>query len=277
VNTSANSDPFQSIGPTLLPPIQPRNSRQERRLQNRADEKANWLLLNEGDLTGETGSFGVNDKQYTAEGLEKEETSRNYTFHNLTKQNRNSGKPSPEMLRQMQKSKQDLEFDSSFDKGDKSPSSLHTASALNFKKLFDPGSPDKNVLGPAKTDFSMQGFFTPPSPSFDTKAQENHSAKFNEFLRGPAAVENSPSPFQRGGLDAKAASPALDITPKGPANNPFFTAPAGSAPSSVFSTPGADPNYGRANPFSPPPVAPTYREPARNFAPSPNELPRRNF
>src|SRR4051794_36280938 len=46
-----NADPLQSISPTLLPNIYPRNARQEQRRRNEADERANWLLLDKGDLT----------------------------------------------------------------------------------------------------------------------------------------------------------------------------------------------------------------------------------
>lgn len=262
IGKAGNTDPLQSM-PSLTPPSQSRNSKQEKRMQNKADEKANWLLLNEGDLTGgEDETFGVDDKAYSADGLDKKDTSRNYTFYSLTKQNRNDGKPSPQLLRQMQKSKQDRDLSSSFEKSDRPSGNLHTANELNFHKMFEPGRAQNGQLGLPKSDPSMQGLFNSPTPAFDHKAQANHRDRFNDFLKGPASSSASSSP---------------DYTRRAPANNPIFSPPAAGQALPSFSAPSSDASFGRANPFSAAPPAATYREPARNFPPPSSEPPRRSF
>lgn len=283
IGKTANTDPFQAVTPSVMPPVQPRNARQDKRLQNKADEKANFLLVPEGALTEDTDTFGVNDKAFSLDGLEKKDSSRDYTFYTLTKQKQDNGKANPELLRQIHKAKQNRELNASLDKSENSSGSLHTAGGLDFQKLLGPGKAEKNLLAPARTDLSMQGLFTAPPAAVDNKAaQERHTAKFNEFLNGssPAAANNHGlDAFRNPGLEVKPASPALDFTPKAPANNPLFpAAAAGGGGLPAFGSPSADPNFGRANPFSPTPSpAPAYREPARNHAPPPQDFPRRSF
>jgi hypothetical protein len=186
------------------------------------------------------------------------------------------GKPTPELLRQMQMSRED-EADGDRLKTTKSPGSMHTASELNFKKILDPAKTE-NPLGLSTSGLSLKDLFGNSQPVLADKFQENHATKFNEFLNGSSgpSLANGTDPFKSPAVGFRPEAP-LDFTPKAaPASSPLFPGSAAGSAGSGFSTAIADPNYGRANPFSTP--APMTREPARTFTPAaPKEFPRRSF
>jgi hypothetical protein len=277
LGSGANTDPLQSITPTLLPNIQPRNSRQELRRQNEADEKANWLLVNEGELTKKDETFGVDDRRYSAEGLEKEDKSRNYTFRSMNngggKPGMKNGKPNTELLRQVQQSRRENGDSEAPLQASKDPIGLKTSSALDFQKLLNPEKSDNGVLGFSKSDFSLKDLFNNPSPAMSDRLQESHAAKFNDFLNGPA-VANSSESFRGSAGAYRSGGSGLDFTPGGGVSTPAFpTATPGMVVPS-FVSPAAGQNFGQANPFS----TPASREPTRSSSqPAPKEFPRRSF
>jgi hypothetical protein len=275
-----NTDPLQSISPTLLPTIHPHNARLDQRRQNEADEKANWLLLDKGDLTKDNEAFGVDDRRYSADGLEKEDKSRDYTFRTVNgggKPGMKNGKPNAELLHQIQKTRKDA-ADLESSPLNNGAGGFQSTSDLNFQKMLDPGKSDRGFFGISKSDFGVKDIFSSPAPSMSDKVLETHSAKFNDFLNGPS-LANSSDPFRSAGAGFGAGGSGLDFGPKGPApSNPLFPAAAASpgiaGPS--FAIPAADPNYGRANPYSSP--TPANREPARSYTPAAaKEFPRRTF
>src|SRR5712664_3614756 len=81
--------PFDVVVPPNMPRLNPADAKAEKRRQHAQDERRNWLLLGEGELTekdSQENSFGVRDKDYRVDGLDKEAGSRDYTFYPLTKQ-----------------------------------------------------------------------------------------------------------------------------------------------------------------------------------------------
>src|SRR5260370_32243809 len=86
---SPGTSPFDVVVPPNMPRLNPADAKAEKRRQHVQDERKNWLLLSQGELTekdNQENSFGVRDKDYRADGLDKEAASRDYTFYPLTKQ-----------------------------------------------------------------------------------------------------------------------------------------------------------------------------------------------
>src|SRR5713101_1267198 len=98
---SPGTSPFDVVVPPNMPRLNPADAKAEKRRQHAQDEHRNWLLLGQGELTekdSQENSFGVRDKEYRVDGLDKETTSRDYTFYPLTKpktagQDRAGGQP----------------------------------------------------------------------------------------------------------------------------------------------------------------------------------------
>ncbi len=77
------TSPFDVVVPPYMPRLNPADVKAEKRRQHAQDERRNWLLLGEGELTekeSQENSFGVRDKDYLVDGLDKETGSRDYTF-----------------------------------------------------------------------------------------------------------------------------------------------------------------------------------------------------
>jgi hypothetical protein len=272
IGRAENTDPMQALTPSLLPNMQHRNSRLEQRRQDEADEKANWLLLDKGDLTKDNETFGVNDRRYSADGLEKEDKSRDYTFRNVkgsSKPGIKNGKPNAELVRQMQQSRKDEDDSGPLLQSSKEPGGFNASSGLDLQKLFNSGKPDNGLMGSTKSEMSIKDLFGGSTPAMSDKMQEVHSARFNDFLNGPSGPSSSdPYAGYRG-------SGGSSFSPNAAASTPFFPA---AAPSAAPSFSGSSPaqSFGQGNPFSTP--APASREPARSSSPPPlKEFPRRVF
>ncbi|MDB6030387.1 MAG: hypothetical protein JWM16_725 [Verrucomicrobiales bacterium] len=268
IGRGENTDPLQTLTPSLLPNNQPRNSRLNQRRQDEADEKANWLLLDKGDLTKDNETFGVNDRRYSADGLEKEDKSRDYTFRNVkgsSKPGLKNGKPNAELVRQLQQSRKDDDDSGPLLQSSKEPISLHAAPGLDFQKLFNPGKSDVGSMGSFKSQPSLGDLFGGPTSTGPEKALDSHPVIFKEFLNGPSGGSGS---------DPYRSSPGA-FSGNAPASTPFFPAAAPSmAPSFSGSSPAQ--SFGQGSPFST--ATPASREPDRSSSPPPlKEFPRRVF
>jgi hypothetical protein len=253
------------LTPSILPSGRSFSAKEQKRQRDAADEKANWLLLTPGELQNkdETAStFGVKEKDYSVEGLEKEDTSRNYTFRGIGK----ARKPTPEMLKQMQLLKQQSkEEPESAPRTESTPLSTRGVE-LNLKALFEPKS--ENAI--SKSGFGepiLNDLFKAPLPTVNEDSQRQHQKLFNTFIQG-----NSGNPLA-GANDGRGSSP-LDWT-KAPANNnsPLF---GGATPAQTFKAPVApvaEQNFGRhtALPSTP---DPGYQQ-NRTFGSSFSDPPRR--
>src|SRR5437773_675870 len=76
---SPGTSPFDVVVPPNMPRLNPADAKAAKRRQLAQDEHKNWLLLGQGELTekdSQENSFGVRDKDYTVDGLDKETGSR---------------------------------------------------------------------------------------------------------------------------------------------------------------------------------------------------------
>jgi hypothetical protein len=260
--------PLGGLVPTIIPNGRSFSAKEQKRLRDAADEKANWILLDPGELQNkdETEStFGVKEKDYSVEGLEKEDNSRDYTFRGVGK----TKKLTPEMLKQIQLIKQNKEEPESVSRSEGPAVSAHTASELNIKSLFEPKT-DKGFGNSGSGGLTMQDLFKSPLPAMNDQSPNRHPAEFKKFLEG-----SSSSPLG-GGNDFKAGgSSAMEWT-KTPANNnsPLF----GSTPAQSYKPPTApvvDQNFGRPA-LAPNAQPPSYQE-NRSFGSTSSDPPRRRF
>jgi hypothetical protein len=260
--------PLGGLVPTIIPNGRSFSAKEQKRQRDAADEKANWILLDPGELQNkdETEStFGVKEKDYSVEGLEKEDNSRDYTFRGVGK----TKKPTPEMLKQIQLIKQNKEEPESVSHSEGPSLSAHTASELNLKSLFEPKT-DKAFGNSGLGGLTLKDLFKAPMPGMNEDLQNKHKKDFDNFLRG------SSGPALRDGNDFKGGgSSPMDWT-KAPANNnsPLF----GSTPAQTYKSPTApvvDQNFGRPA-LSPNAQAPSYQE-NRSFGSTSSDPPRRRF
>ncbi len=255
-----DTDPLHGLNPGIPSSSGGRKSKLEERRQNAADEKKNFLLLNEGDLQKDDESnFGVNERAFSADGLEKEEKSRNYTFFTPTKSGKKNAKQDAEALRKGRQARQNEESENLL-KTDKSVSA-HTVPELNFQKMFEP-SKSESALGPSKA-LTLESLFSKQSSPMEDKAFVG-SAPAKSWIGG----SSSPAGIYR------SSSPALDFKPAvNPAPAPFFPAATPSLPTLPSQS---DQGYGRPS-FYPSAPAPARNESERAFTPPPREIPRRAF
>ncbi|HEY0455513.1 MAG TPA: hypothetical protein VGE41_04015 [Verrucomicrobiae bacterium] len=286
-----DTDPLSGLTPSIVPSMSPLSRKQTRRMQDAADEKKNWLLLGDGELSDkdkEETSFGVHDKQYSLDGLDKEEHTRDYMFYNLAQPKKpfkpGDKKATAEIMRQMKiHDDEEASLDTSV-KTEKSNLGAHTATELDLKKLFEPGQKESSISGAHSPELGLQGLFgnsgnNAPLPG---RGQDDH-AKFKEFLNGPAQNNDLFGPNAGKGLanDFNKAPGAgfsgFDSSPKPSSGGLGDFNPA---PSANRSYNGFDPSLARGNSFPGQSSDPYYSRPIeapRGTVVQPVQQPTRKF
>ena len=252
---SPGTSPFDVVVPPNMPRLNPADAKAEKRRQHVQDERKNWLLLEQGELTqkdNQESSFGVRDKDYGVDGLDKETGSRDYTFYPLTKQKtagQNRAGSQPRLPGESQNPdatpanapKAGSNFDtdgrprkSSELTRDRDPQfGAHTASELDLRGMLDsrPGSsrhPDKSEL--TLREFLNNG----PSAAAD-QAQHQRREEFSRFLNSPAPN----SPLSGPGDPVNFHGPDQTLLPLNPVVPNAFDAPGRSVVADSF-IPGPD-------------------------------------
>lgn len=261
-----SGSPFDVTPPSSTERTTPYDRKREKKLQNAEDERKNWLLLEPGELQkkdDEEYSFGVRD--YNLDGIDKENTSRNYLFYGLAEsrnsgQGRSPGRSQSRVPGQAQsrntrpeQPREDADADSKRTESrdslklfgnSESQSGAHTASELNLKSLFDPSQSGGALSGKMdQSEPSLQSLFNPGGASIRTPAQQARMDEFKQILNAspsgsslssPLAPAGFPNDLNRQQSDPGLARP-LDIYGKSP-GNPTTTLPNfGGAPNRPIS------------------------------------------
>lgn len=169
------------------------DSKLEKRLRNEADQQRNWLILPPGELQRrQEEEDAAGGRTYTLRGLDKKNTSGDYTFDGIgeeknRKQQRQPGEmrmPSKEEQAQVARQREREEADNDNRRtftlsGSRNNEPGHTASELNFSKLFDPGKKESFSAG-EKSEFSLRNVLE--TAPVRTKDQQVRMDKFNEMI-----------------------------------------------------------------------------------------------
>lgn len=277
LDAMANSTPFGPIG--IMPPILPRSEsspRKDRRQQNAADEKKNWMFLQEGELQrqdDEKDFLGGRDDDFD----DKDRTKGRHDF--TFKENpstRNPNQPRALGMRRGQDPKQPppprevSDDDSDSKKSSKSSAIVFGNPDHQSEDRLGSGSDLQSLLGNGKasdqsggaSSFSMRNFLS-GSDYQRNRDQDARTESFKQLLGGSPSMSglsdpvNSRSDFARQPLNPTMPSSFGNSAPKS-------FAPEYVVPRSTFSQPNNNPaNYltspdagSRGSGFGAPPAAP---------------------
>jgi hypothetical protein len=304
-DTTPGISPLDALGASIAPDQKKKrlDPKEERRRRLEALEKKNWMMVNPGELQAEEDDknfLGIRD--YSLDGLEKEDQSGNLMFRSSKDDNRRvpgqfRSPSDPTSVSQARQPGQREKAPAApvEDQNDtpaaprKDPQQgPHISSELNLKSMFETRQ-SSDSLTPKfnKSELTLQTLLNSGAPSEATREEQARREEFRNFLNTPKALSplagpsdpiNSRSDLTRQPLNPTFGQPFGSENPGRAGTAPFATPPNATRPSAIPGLAGFD--SPRDSGFSTPQPwgiqdnsRPTWQKPATFEAP----VPKRKF
>jgi hypothetical protein len=249
-----------------VPPDQKKkrlDPKEEKRRRLEALEKKNWMIVDPGELQAEEKDKNfLNIRDYSLDGLEKEEQSGNLMFRSMKDDNRRvpgqfrspSDPTSVSQARQREKTPAapapaEDQNDSAAAPRKDPQLGPHISSELNFKSMFE-SRQSSDSLAPKfnKSELILQTLMNSGAPSEATREEQARREEFRNFLNtpktlsplaGPSDPINSRSDLTRQPLNPTLGQPFGTENPNRAGTTPFGT-PNATRPSVIPGLAGFD-------------------------------------
>jgi hypothetical protein len=191
---------FDVLTVPVKPGATPLDPKEQKRRKLERLERENWMVVGKGELQEEEDqkSF-LNVRDYSLEGLEKEDSTGNLMFRNLDKdkddnhrhpgQFRSSKEPlRPPAQRPGEGEKEEGSKDTPSQREEEPKEGAHVSSELNFKKMFEPRQ-ESGSLTPRfdKSELTLQRLLGGGMSAEARREQQVRSEEFRNFLDNPGS------------------------------------------------------------------------------------------
>jgi hypothetical protein len=263
-DTTPGGSPLDVFGIGATPDQQKRlDPKEERRRRLQALEKKNWMVVNPGELQAEEENKNfLNIRDYSLDGLEKEDQSGNLMFRPLKDDNRrvpgqfrSSESAGGSQARQPGQREKAPPVTAEDDNDGASPRKdpqlgAHISSELNFKSMFE-ARQSTDSLTPKfnKSELTLQTLLNSGAPSEGTREQQARREEFRNFLNTPKTLSplvgasdpiNSRSDLTRQPLNPTFPQSLGGESANRPSSTPFGTTPNAVRPSVIPGLAGFD-------------------------------------
>jgi hypothetical protein len=286
---SVPDSPFDVLSVPMLQEKKRLDPKEEKRRRLQELEKKNWMMVDQGQLQAEEDDKNfLNVREYSVDGIEKQDESGNLMFRPLSK---DDTRRIPGQFRSAtDKARQNGPRDSGtgeepeapgLARPDKDPQvGAHMSTELNFRQMFESRQAGNDSLTPKfnKSDLTLQSLLNAGGNTENVRDQQARREDFRNFLNkpvspsplaGPSDPINGRSDFTRQPLNPTTPQP---FNAQNPAT--FGRATLGSVPGNNRFNPAFSPSpHPAASPFLTPQDTPRGgQRPGVNFEP-----PKRKF
>jgi hypothetical protein len=254
---------FDVLTVPVFPGNTPSDPKEQKRRKLDRLERENWMVVGKGELQAEEDkkSF-LNVRDYSLEGLEKEDSRGNLMFRNLDKdenqrfpgQFRSSKEPlRPPNQRPGEVEEEEESKDTPHLQREEPKEGAHVSSELNFKKMFEPRQ-ESDSLTPKfnKSELTLQRLLGGGTSPEARREQQVRSDEFRNSLPGSGAVLGRSDPINFGNDSTR--QPINPTTPQ-PLGGVVSTSPNRFGPPSAVLRPGSPAAGGLPTAFAGAPAA----------------------
>jgi hypothetical protein len=256
-------------------------------------EKKNWMIVDQGELQAEEEQKNfLHVREYSLEGIEKQEESPNLMFRPLSKDDNRripgQFRSAPDKARpggQRDSGPGEEAENPNVTRPDKDPElGAHLSTELNLRRMFESRQTGNDSLAPKfnKSDLTLQSLMNAAGNAENAREQQARREDFRNFinkpggsanpLAGPSDPINAPNDPTRQPLNPTAPQPFAPQNPATFGGATFGSVPGNNRFNSAFSPPVNSPRPA-AGPFlTPPNSVRGVQGPAANFDP-----PKRKF
>jgi hypothetical protein len=192
---------FDVLSIPMSPEKKRLDPREEKRRRLQDLEKKNWMLVDKGELQAEEDEKNfLNVREYSLDGLEKQDDRENLLFRPLSKDDnrRMPGqfRDNPRQSGQRAAATSEEPEGPGSNRSEKDPElGAHLSSELSFRQLFQSREGGSDSLAPKfnKSDLSLHSLLNAGGNTESTREQQARRKDFQNFLNKPATPLAGPS------------------------------------------------------------------------------------